>query len=86
MDMTYPTFYKRIFKVGALVLASALLPVLAYADHDNGKDNKGDKGDKGGGKDIRPTVPDGGPGIVLMTTVIGTVLLFGAIHRSRAKA
>ena len=83
----------KIPKVCALVTASMILPALAYADHDSGKWNKGDKDehrwsdhdtDKGRDKHI-PSVPDGGPGIVLLTTAIGAVLLFGAIQRSRAK-
>jgi hypothetical protein len=86
--MLYPQFHKRISKVCALLLATALLPVLAYAGTDNGNGNGGqNNGNQNGhNKGDVPTVPDGGPGIVLMITAFGAVLLFGAIQRSRTKA
>jgi len=64
---------------------------LAFADHDYGTGNKGDNdehrwGDHDTDRDRQiQSVPDGGPGIILLTTAIGAVLLFGAVQRSRAK-
>jgi hypothetical protein len=84
-EIMYPTFHKRIAKACALVAATTLLPVLAYADHDTGKGHDGHKGDKGGGKDF-PSVPDGGPGILLLTTTIGAVLFFSRRQFSRSEA
>ena len=77
--------HNRIRKVCALVAASMILPALANADTDNGKGNGGKNNGNQKGHDKIPAVPDGGPGIVLLTTAIGAVLLFGAIQRSRAK-
>jgi hypothetical protein len=79
MNMFIPKVHKSIGKVCALVAASLILPVLAYA---------GDGNDQGQNDNSQGThsVPDGGPGIVLLTTAIGAVLLFGATQRrSRAE-
>ena len=81
--------HNAVRKVCALVAATLILPVVtAYAKHDEDKDNDAwrdnNKGKDRGDKHI-PTVPDGGPGILLLTTAIGAVLLFGAIQRSRAE-
>ena len=70
-------YHKRMAKVCALAAAALILPGLAFAD-----DNSQGNGDQGNTQHV----PDGGPGIVLLTTALGSVLLFGAIQRSRAKA
>jgi hypothetical protein len=75
--MLYPRVYNHIGKVCALVAATLILPVLAYADGRN------DQGDNDQGK---YSVPEGGPGIVLFTTTIGAILLFSARWSSRSKA
>ena len=70
-----------IAKVCALIAATLILPAMAYADHDKWKGNEGDKD-----RDRHvATVPDGSPGIVLVATTFGTILLFGPLQRSRAK-
>lgn len=92
---------QRIRKVCALVTASIILPVLAYADHDSGKWNKGDKdehrwgekdehrwGDHDTDKDRDkhiPVVPEANAGWVLIP-FFGAVLLFSWRQFSRAKA
>ena len=88
--------HNGIRKVCALVAATTILPMLAYGDHDSERWNKGDNDkhpswgekdhDRDRGRDSHiPSVPDGGSGIVLLTTAIGAVLLFGATQRSRVK-
>jgi hypothetical protein len=88
--------YKGIRKVCALVTATVILPMLAYGDHESERWNKGDNDkhpswgekdqDRDRGRDSHiPSVPDGGSGLVLLTTAIGAVLLFGATQRSRVK-
>jgi hypothetical protein len=73
--------HNRFNKACALIAASLILPVLAYADHDSGKGNKGDRDQD---KHI-PSVPEGGPGIVLLVATIGAVILFSR-RQLRAKA
>jgi hypothetical protein len=88
--------HNGIRKVCALVAATMILPMLAYGDHDSERWNEGDNakhqswGEKDQDRDKDrdshiPSVPDGGSGIVLLTTAIGAVLLFGATQRSRVK-
>ena len=83
----------KIPKVCALVTASMILPALAYADHDNGKWNKGDKDehrredhnkDKGRDKEV-PAVPETNAGWVLVP-FFGAVLLFSAQELFRPRA
>jgi hypothetical protein len=77
-----------IAKVCALIAATLILPALAYADHDKWKGNEGGNDDHNRDKDRDrhvATVPDGSPGIVLVATTFGAVLLFSAIRRSRVK-
>jgi len=69
--MLIPRFHNRIGKVCALVAAALILPALAYAGGNN----------QGGVH----TVPEGGPGIVLLITTFGAILLFSARRSSRAK-
>ena len=86
--MMFPRFLSRISKVCALVAATAILPVLAYAGTDNGQGNGGqNNGNQNGhNKGGVPSVPDGGPGIALLATTIGAVLLYSWRPLSRAKA
>jgi hypothetical protein len=77
MDMFVPKVHKSIGKVCALVATTLMLPALAYADRDDHRGNDNSYGVH--------SVPDGGPGIVLLTTAIGAVLLFGAKQRSRSE-
>ena len=76
-------FYKRVGKVCALVAATSLLPLLAYADKDNDK-GKGDKDrdDRKHHKD--PVVPEVNAAWVLVP-VLGAVLLLSYRGFSRAK-
>jgi hypothetical protein len=77
---------KNVRKVCALVAASLILPALAHAGTDNGNGNGGQNNGNQNGKNKIETVPDGGPGIVLLTATIGAVLLFSARRRLRAEA
>jgi hypothetical protein len=78
--------HNRIRRVCALATATLILPVaMAFAKHDNEKGNEDKSNEAGKGDKHVHTVPEGGPGIVLLTTAIGAVLLFGAIQRSRAE-
>jgi hypothetical protein len=79
--MDYPRLQNRVRKICALVAATLILPALAYADHDSGKGNKEEKDQD---KHI-PSVPEGGPGIVLLVATIGAVVLFSR-RQLRAKA
>jgi hypothetical protein len=78
--MLIPRFHNRIGKVCALVAAALILPALAYAGGNN--NNQGGNNNNQGGVH---TVPEGGPGIVLLTTAIGAILLFSWRQSSRAK-
>jgi hypothetical protein len=60
----------------ALVGASLILAILAYAGTDHGKGNDGYNNGKQNGRDKIHSVPEGGPGIVLSIATIGAVLLF----------
>ena len=91
--MTYPRFHTRISKVCALIAATAILPVLAYAGKDNGKGYTGDNDqhrwgdhdtDRDRGRDI-PVVPEANAGWVLIP-FFGAVLLFSWRQFSRSKA
>ena len=73
VKMLIPRFHNRIGKVCALVATALILPALAYAG--------GNNNDQGGVH----TVPEGGPGIVLLITTFGAILLFSARRSSRAK-
>ena len=97
----YYKIHNCINKVCALIAATLILPALAYADRDSGKGNKGDNdGQRWGEKDEHrwgdhdtdsnrdrhiSTVPEGSPGIVLLATTIGAILLFSWRQSSRAK-
>jgi hypothetical protein len=75
--MIYSRFLAPFCKVGALAGAILILPVLAYAGHDQDKrgdndDNKGDRGDR-----HIPVVPEANAGWVLIP-FLGAVLLFSS--------
>ena len=76
-------FYKRVGKVCALVAATSLLPLLAYADKDKDK-GKGDndRDDRQHHKD--PVVPEVNAAWVLVPFV-GAVLILSYRRFSRAK-
>ena len=85
--MIYSRLQNRGRLVCALLATSLLLPALAFADHDNGKDNKGEKDDKGdngkgkdrGDKDI-PVVPEANAGWVLLPFFwCGPVVFFATV-------
>ena len=85
VKMLFPRFHNRIGKVCALVAAALILPALAYAggnNNDQGGNNQGGNNNDQGGVH---TVPEGGPGIVLLITTFGAILLFSARRASRAK-
>ena len=78
--------HNGIRKVCALVAATLILPALTYAGTDNGKGNNGQNNGNQNGHDKIHSVPEGGPGIVLLITTVGAILLFSARRSSRAKA
>jgi hypothetical protein len=65
-----------IAKISAIVGATLILPLLAYS----GK-NQGDKNQQG-----IHAVPDGDPGIALLVTTIGAILVLSARLSSRKEA
>ena len=77
------SFYKRVGKVCALVAATSLLPLWAYADKDKdkGKEDK-DRDDRHHEKD--PVVPEVNAAWVLVP-VVGAVLVLSYRRFSRAK-
>ena len=90
VKMLFPRFHNRIGKVCALVAAALILPALAYAggnNNDQGGNNQGGNNQGGNNNDQGGvhTVPEGGPGIVLLITTFGAILLFSARRASRAK-
>jgi hypothetical protein len=88
VKMLFPRFHNRIGKVCALVAAALILPALAYAggnNNDQGGNNQGGNNQGGNNQGGVHTVPEGGPGIVLLMTTFGAILLFSARRASRAK-
>jgi hypothetical protein len=93
VKMLFPRFHNRIGKVCALVAAALILPALAYAGGNNndqggnnqGGNNQGGNNQGGNNQGGVHTVPEGGPGIVLLMTTFGAILLFSARRASRAK-
>ena len=69
--------HRRIGKVCALVGAAVIFPLLAHAQQVTSVSPTAVR---------RYSVPEGGSGIVLLTTAIGAVLLFSWRQSSRAKA
>jgi hypothetical protein len=64
-----------------LIAATLILPVLAYAGGGGNSQGGGGNNNSQGN-----SVPDGGPGIVLLATTIGAVLLFSTRGHFRPKA
>jgi hypothetical protein len=83
--MIHSQFLRPLCKICALVAVTLVLPALAYAKNDKDKGENDDKGEQKGRGHIH-TVPDGGPGIVVLTATFGAILLFSARRSSRAKA
>ena len=77
---------KNVPKLWALVAVTLILPALAYAGTDHGKGNDGQYNGKQNGRGKMYTVPEGGPGIVLLTATVGAVLLFSTRRLRREKA
>ena len=77
-----PRSQNRIGKACALVAATLILPGLAYAQSQNGTTQNGTT--QNGTK--QNAVPDGGPGIVLIATTVGAILVFSARQSFRKKA
>jgi len=75
--MISPQFYNSVRKVCALVAATLILPSLAFAGSGNGQ---------GGNSQGKSTVPDKGPGMALLITTIGAVLVYSSRQSSRSKA
>jgi hypothetical protein len=76
-------FLNHFCKGCALVAATLVLPVLAYAGTDNGKGNGGQNNGNQNGK--IPVVPETNAACV-MIPFFGAVLLFSARQLFRAKA
>jgi hypothetical protein len=81
--MHYP--FNRIGKVCALVGAAVIFPLLAHAQLSPGRPGPMPPQPVPPVPAPRHSVPENGPGMALMITTIGAVLLSGAIQRSRAK-
>ena len=75
--MVLSRFHNRIGKVCALVAATLILPVLAYAQ------NQG--GNQGGNQGNPPRAPEANAGLVLVP-IVGAVLLFSTRKFFRSKA
>jgi hypothetical protein len=81
--MNYLPFSSGVGKACALVAAVLVLPLLAYAGQ--GGNSQGGNGQGGNGQGDPVTVPDAGPGIVLLAATIGTILVF-SLRRSARKS
>jgi hypothetical protein len=81
--MIYSRSRNRVRLVCAL-LATTVIPVLAFAGIDNGKGNNGQNNGKQNGHNKICSVPEGGPGIVVLVAAIGAVLLFSSRQFSRS--
>ena len=88
--MKQPPFKNHISKIFAIVAASLILPVLAYAGTDHGKGNGGQNNGNQYGKTKNgdpsvSSVPEANPGIVLIPFV-GAVLLVSSLQLLRLRA
>jgi hypothetical protein len=83
--MKHPRFLDRVGKVCALLTATLILPVLAYAGTDNGKGNNGQNNGKQNGHDNIPVVPEANA-VWVLVPFFGAVLLYSWRRLSRAKA
>jgi hypothetical protein len=77
-NMLYPGVFKRVCRICALVAATLVLPVLAYAGTDNGKGNHGQN--KGHHK-----VPEEVSPVWMLLPISGVVMLLSWRRISRAK-
>jgi hypothetical protein len=82
--MVYTGASKGICKICALLAATLILPILAYAGTDNGKGNDGKNNGHQYGHDKVPIVPEVNPVWVLLP-FSGAVLLLSWRRFSRAK-
>jgi hypothetical protein len=82
-EMKHSQRFRYLLKVCALSTATLTFPMLLFAGQNDQGQNNNDQG--GSGQSVY-SVPEGGPGILLVATTFGAVLLFGAFQRSRAKA
>ena len=80
--MIHSQFLRPLCKICALVAVTLVLPALAYAKNDK---DKGEKDERNGRGHIQ-SVPEGGPGIVVLTATFGAILVFSARHLFRGKA
>jgi len=80
--MKHSQRFRYLLKVCALSTATVTFPMLLFAGQNDQGQNNNDQGSNG----QVYSVPEGSPGILLVATTFGAVLLFGAIQRSRAKA
>ena len=79
----YSTLINRFCKVGALLAATAMLPVLAYAGSDNGNGNGGkNNGNQNGHHKGPPAVPEVNTAWVLIP-IAGAVMLYSWRRFSR---
>jgi hypothetical protein len=76
----------RIGKVCALIAATLIFPILAHAGTDNGNGNGGQNNGNQNGHNKVATVPDAGPGIVLLAATIGTIFVFSTRQLLRKRA
>jgi hypothetical protein len=86
--MTYMSSFPshdHLRKVCALLAATSILPVLAFAGSDNGNGNNGQNNGNQYGRDKVSAVPEANAGWVLIP-FFGIVLLFSARHLFRGKA
>ena len=78
LRIMFPLFLNRICKVCAVVTATLLLPLLAFAGTDNGNGNDGqNNGNQYGRNPPMTTVPEANAGWVLIP-FFGVVLLVAA--------
>ena len=80
--MIISRFHNRVGKVCAVLAATLILPVLAYAGTDNGNGNNGQNngnqnGKNKGGNPSIPVIPEANAGWVLIP-FLGLVLVFSA--------
>jgi hypothetical protein len=79
----YFLFLKRISKIGALLVAAAVLPTLAYAGTDKGNGNGGTNNGKQNGHPV-PAVAEVNPAWVLVPFA-GAVLVYSWRRFSRTR-
>ena len=83
--MFYLGVFRRICKICALLAATLVLPILAYAGTDNGNGNDGqNNGQQNGHHKDPPAVPEVNPAWVLLP-ISGVVMLLSWRRLSRAK-